>query len=204
MPRAAPGDIARGALRRKLPENLRVSVRNSDGCLARYPYPYRFGMETYLHLSESRSRKCCYFTLHLSGFWVERGRLGEVVSLVRDCRPPPPGNPYRPTASSFATKWDGGKHRNPTQVDNGFCFILKKQENGGVFLPLRMYSTFNSHQISANLKDLNHCEYFKNNCSYFSCIVKNPVLKFEHFHSHLCGYRDVEPPSIAITNVLET
>jgi hypothetical protein len=203
MPRAAPGDIARGALRRKLPENLRVSVRNSDGCLARYPY--RFGMGTYLHLCESRSRKCCYFTLHLSGFGVERGRLGEVVSLVGDCWPPPPGNPHRPTASICATKWVGGKHRNPTQMDNGrICFISENQKNGGVFLPLRMYSTFNNHQISTNLKDLNHCEYFKNNRSYFSCIVKNPVLKFEHFHSHLCGYRDVEPPSIAITNVLET
>ena len=203
MPRAAPGDFDRGALRRKLPEYLRVSVCNSD----RYPsgYPYRLGKESFLLPDKSRYEKGSYFTQHLSGFGVERGRMGEVVSLVGDCRPPPPGNPHQPTASICATKWVGGKYRNPTPVDNGrICFISKKQKNGGVFLPLRMYSTFNNHQISTNLKDLNHCEYFKNNRSYFSCAVENPVLKFEHFHSHLCGFMDVEPPSIAITNVLGT
>jgi hypothetical protein len=203
MPRAAPGESARMALRRKLSGNLRVSVRNSNGYLARYPY--RFGMEKYLHQYGSRSRRCCYFTLLLSGIGVECGRLGEVVSLVGDCRPPPPGNPHRPTASICASKWVGGKHRNNIQtLDGSIYFLSKKQKNGGVFLPLWKYSTFNNYQIPTNLKDLNHCEYFKNNRSYFSCIVKNPVLKFEHLHSHLCGYRDVEPPSIAITNVLET
>ncbi len=53
-------------------------------------------METDLHLDVSRYYWCGAFTQLLSGIGVERGRLGEVVSLVGDCRPPPPGNPHRP------------------------------------------------------------------------------------------------------------
>lgn len=203
MPRAAPGDIARWALRRKLPEYLRVSVCNSDRYLSRYPY--RLRKETYLRLYKCRSNKRCYFTLHSSGFEVERGRLGEVVSLVGDCRPPPPGNPHRPTTPVNISNWVGGRHISLAEVGRGsVLFISKKQKNGGVFLPVRMYSTLNINQIPTNLKDLNYCEYFKNNRSYFYCIGSNPVLEFEHLHSHLCGFGDVEPPSIAITNVLET
>ena len=203
MPCAAPGNIARGALRRKLPEYLRASVCN----LVRYPsnHPYRLEKELLLLFHESKSKKCSYFTLHSSGFGVERGRLGEVVSLVGDCRPPPPGNPHRPTTPDSNLYWVGGKCMNPFQVGNGGTgFTSKKQKNGGVFLQTCVHSSFNNSQIYTNLKDLNLVEYFKNNRSYFSCIVDHPVLKFEHFHSHLCGVRDVEPPSIAITNVLET
>jgi hypothetical protein len=203
MPRAAPGDIVRGALSRKLPEYLRVSVGNFD----RYPSsnPYRLRKEILLLASASRSITCSYFTLHLSGFGVECGRLGEVVSMVGDCRPPPPGNPHQPTNPACSLKWVGERQMEPQQSgsrSNCFTSIMKK--NGGVFSPICMHSSFNSYQINTNLKDLNSNEYFKNKRSYFSCIVKNPVLKFEHFHSHLCGFREAEPPSIAITNVLGT
>ena len=203
MPRAAPGDFARGALRRKLPEYLRVSVRNSD----RYQssYPNRMGKESYLLLYESRHEKCCYFTQHLSGFGVDRGCMGEVVSSVGDCRPPPPGNPRQPTSPVGNISWIGGRHMNPPQVGSGSTgFISIMQKNGGVFLPVSIHCSFNSNQLNTNLKDLDLNQYFKNNRSYFSCIGKDPVLKFEHFHSHLCGLMEVEPPSIAITNVLGT
>ncbi len=201
MPRAAPGDIARGALRRKLPEDLRVSVCNSDRYLS--SYSYRLDKEISLLHHKSRSNKCCHFTLHSSGFGVERGRLGEVVSLVGDCRPPPPGNPHRPTIPMSSINWVGGRHLSPPPVGSGSIgFTSVKPKNGGFFLPVSMHCSFNSNPLNTNLKDLNYIEYFKNNRSYFSCAGKNPVLKFEHFHSHLCGFNQVEPPSIAITNVL--
>ncbi len=203
MPRAAPGEDTRGALRRKLPEYLQVSVSNSDRYLSRYPY--RMVMETYHHLCKSRLKKCSYFTLHLSGFGVIRGRLGEVVSLVGDCRPPPPGNPHRPTIPACIRDWVGGRHRCPAHAGSGSIgFSSNKQKSGGVFLPIWKYCSFKNIQLNTNLKDLDINQYFKNNRSYFSCTEKNPVLKFEHFHSHLCGFREVEPPSIAITIVLGT
>jgi len=203
MPRAAPGDNVRGALSRKLPEYLRVSVRDFD----RHPssYPYRLRKEILLLAYASKSITCSYFTLHLSGFGVECGRLGEVVSMVGDCRPPPPGNPRQPTNPACSLKYVGKRQMNPQKMGNrGTGFTSKKKKNGGVFSPICIYSSFNNYQIYSNLKDLNFSEYFKNKRSYFSCIVKNPVLKFEHFHSHLCGFREAEPPSIAITNVLGT
>ena len=203
MPRAAPGDIARGALRRKLPEYLRVSVHN----FSRYPSsnPYHLGKELFLFPYASKCKKCSYFTLHSSGFEVERGRLGEVVSLVGDCRPPPPDNPHQPTVPVRRINRVGGRQTSSPPVECGSIgFTSGKQKNGGIFLPICMHSSFNKYQTYTNLKNINHTEYFKNNCSYFPCIVKNPVLKFEHFHSHLCGFREVEPPSIAITNVLGT
>jgi hypothetical protein len=203
MPRVAPGDIVRGALRRKLPEYIRVSVRYSDRYLPRYPY--RLVMETSLHLCKSRSKKCSYFTLHLSGFGIERGRLGEVVSLVGDCRPPPPGNPHRPSTPDCISDWVGMRYGCPAHTGSGSIgFTSNKQKYGGVFLPVWMGYSFNNTQLITNLKDLIPGEYFKNYRSYFSCTEKNPVLKFEHFHSHLCGFRKLEPPSIAITNVLGT
>ena len=203
MPRAAPGDFDRGALRRKLPEYLRVSVCNSD----RYPsgYPYRLGKESFLLPDKSRYEKGSYFTQHLSGFGVERGCMGEVVSLVGDCRPPPPGNPRQPTTPIGSISWIDRRHMNPPQMGSrGTGFISIKQKSGGVFLSVSIHCSFNSNQLNTNLKDLDLNQYFKNNRSYFSCAVENPVLKFEHFHSHLCGFMEVEPPSIAITNVLGT
>jgi hypothetical protein len=201
MPRAAPGDIARGALRRNFPENLRVSVCNSDGYT--FICPYRLGMETILHSSGTRSNKWCYFTLHFSCFEVERGRLGEVVSLVGDCRPPPPGNPRRPTILDQCKTGLYRKVMSPANNTQGsLIFSSKKKNIGEVFLKIWKQFSFNRYQITINLKKLNNIQYFKNNCSYFYCMVKNHVLEFAHFHSHLYGFREVEPPSIAITNVL--
>ena len=203
MTHAAPGDFARGALRRKLPEYLRVSVRNSDRYLL--SIPYRMGKESILLPYESRFEKCSYFTLHLSGFGVERGRMGEVVSLVGDCRPPPPGNPRQPTNPDGNIRWIDWRHMNPPQVGSGQTGLTTiKRKNGGIFLSVTRHCSFNNNLLNTNLKDLDIIQYFKNNRSYFSCVGKNPVLKFEHFNSHLCGLKEVEPPSIVITNVLGT
>ena len=203
MPRAAPGDIARRAMRRNLLEDLGVPVRYSDRRLSSCTYP--LGMESFLHPFISRCNKWCYFTLHFSFFRVERGRLGEVVSLVGDCRPPPPGNPRQPT-TRMDTNWGcSGKHPSKACAGTGsIIFPLNRKNNGGVLLTVRKQYSFNNHQITTNLKKLNNQQYFKNNRSYYYCTCLKPVLEFEHFHSHLCGFREVEPPSIAITNVLGT
>ncbi len=199
----APGDNARGALHRNLPEALQVTVRYSD----RYPIrcPYHSGMEIKLHRYGSRSRIWCRFTLQFSGFGVERGVLGEVVSLVGDCRPPPPGNPRRPiTPACVDAGWGGRRVKMARAIMGGFCLSSGNPKSGEVLPPGMMQCTFNRHLIKRNLKELNIPQYFKKNRSYFSCVGRKPVLKFKHLHSHLCGQLEVEPPPIAITNVLET
>jgi hypothetical protein len=132
MPRAAPGDIVRGALRRNFPENLRVSVCNSDGYTI--ICPYRLRMESLFHPHGSRSTKWSYFTQQLSCFEVEGGCLGEVVSLVGDCRPPPPGNPRRPSTPAHIDKnWDEWRMR-PAHVAWGVFFLpLNIRIMGGFF-----------------------------------------------------------------------
>jgi hypothetical protein len=203
MPRAAPGSNARGALRRDLPDQLHATVRYPDSCLVKCPCCPE--MEKDLHRCGCRSHLCCSFTLQFSGLGVERGVLGEVVSLVGDCRPPPPGNPRQPTNPVSTIKWVGRRPVISAKAGIGSIgYISNKQKNGGVFLPIWVHCSLINLQISTNLKILNHQQYFKNNRSYFSCARKNHVLKFEHFPSHMCGFRDVEPPSIAITNVLGT
>jgi hypothetical protein len=94
MPRTASGVIARGALRRNRLERIESLVRYSDRRYSKHLY--RWKQERWLQLSGMTFRLWCTFTLHFSGYGVERGCLGEVVSLVGDCRPPPPGNPHRP------------------------------------------------------------------------------------------------------------
>jgi hypothetical protein len=202
MPRAAPGVLARGALRRNFPENLRISVSNSDRYTA--ICPYQLGMETFIHPFRSRSNKCSYFTLHFSCFEVGRGRLGEVVSLVGDCRPPPPGNPRQPTPPARnGIGWNGWGQIPARTTLGSYVFTTSDKNIGGVFLTVWKHCSFNNYQISNNLKKSNKFQYFKNHCSYFSCKGKNDVLKFDHLHSHLCGLMELEPPSIAITNVLK-
>jgi hypothetical protein len=201
MPRAAPGDTARVALRRNFPENLRVSASNSD----RYTFisPYRLGMETFAHPTGSRSNKWCYFTLPISFFEVELGRLGEVVSLVGDCRTPPPGNPRRPTPTlSHDIVWDGRSKNSAPTTKGSIIITSKDNKTGEDLVTVWKACSFNNALVNHNLKKLNSFQYFKNKCSYFSCMGKKLVLKFAHLHSHLCGLRVVEPPSIAITNVL--
>jgi hypothetical protein len=157
------------------------------------------------HPYGSRFGKWCYFTQQFSGFEVERGRLGEVVSLVGDCRPPPPGNPHRLTPHNFIDEWWDGWQMSRARADMGSNIISSKVSNFGTnILTVWKHYSFNNPQFTHNLKELNKLQYFKNNRSYSSCVVKKHVLEFSHFHSHLCGLREVEPPSIAITNVLET
>jgi hypothetical protein len=201
MPRAAPGDIVRGALRRNYPVSSRVSVSNSGGYTL--IYPYRLGMEIFIYPYARKSNECCYFALHFSCFEVERGRLGEVVSLVGDCRPPPPGNPRRPITPVRSDTWWNGWRMSPARAAMDRSIFTSIDKNtGGVFLIVLKPCSFNNHQITNNLKKINKFQYFKNNYSYFSCTGKNHVLEFTYLHSHLCGLMEVEPPSIAITNVL--
>jgi hypothetical protein len=203
MPRAAPGYFARGALCRDLPDHHRVTVRYSDSCLERCLYCP--GMEIHRHRYGSRSKKWYSFTLQFSGFGVERGGLGEVVSLVGDCRPPPPGNPRRLSAPEcMDARLYERRVWTSHAVNEGFCFTLVNPIIGEVLSPGSMHCSFNKPQKPCNLKELNNPQYFKKNRSYYSCVGRKPVLKFGVLHSHLCGQREVEPPPIAITNVLET
>lgn len=203
MPRAAPGDSARGVLRRDLPDHSQVTVRYFDSCRERCQYCPE--MDIRLHRSGNRSQKLRNFTLQLSGFGVERVGLGEVVSMVGDCRPPPPGNPRLPTIPMCIIVEVGEwRVRLARTVMGGFCFIPEYPKSGEVLLRCSVHRSFNKHHPSYILKELNIPQYFKNNRSYTSCVEREPVLKFGHSHSHLCGQMGVEPPSIAITNVLET
>jgi hypothetical protein len=201
MPRAAPGVIASGKLRRTIPRRSCLSVRKMGRYVAGYSSP--LGKEIHFHPGELEFHKSFYFTLHLSGFGVERGRLGEVESLVGDCRPPPPGNPHQPTFLICTNPAYGGLRKNPVETCNGLWnFSPKWQKNGGVFLPMCKYPSLTNVKNRYNLKKLISTQYFKNNYSYFSCTEIHSVLKFAQFHCHLYGVWSVEPPSIAITNVL--
>jgi hypothetical protein len=203
MPRAAPGSNARGALRRDLTDQDQATVKNSDSCLMRYLFCVE--MEADLHRYGCGFKHLCSFALQFSGFGVDRGVSGEVVSLVGDCRPPPPGNPHRPIIpEKRKAGFDGRRERTTGVVLGGFCFPRVNPKSGEVFSLGSMPYSFNDYLQPFNLKELNNHQYFKNNRSYSSCIGRKHVLKFLHFHSHLCGQLGLEPPPIAITNVLET
>lgn len=202
MPHAAPGVIARRALRRTIPGEPYAPVQPSGRLMERYTS--QSGSRIHFQPDERRIRKRICFTLHLSGFGVECGRLGEVESLVGDCRPPPPGNPHQPTTQSNKDPMWAGWRKNPFNSNGFITFIPKWQKNGGVFLPMRKHHSFNKSENIHNLKILNQSQYFKNNCSYFSCTEMCTVLEFVNPHCHLYGDWLVGPPSIAITNVLET
>jgi hypothetical protein len=202
MPRAAPSVIAKGALRRIISKYFDVAVRKLDRYVA--GDSSQFGKEIHFHPGERNFQKSVYFTLHLSRFGVDSGRLGEVVSLVGDCRPPPPGNPRQATILRGIKPINGGLRENPTKMRSRFFdFTQKRQKNGGVLLPTCMYPSLNNLHNQYNLNKLNIPQYFKNTFSYFSCTVFCSVLEFVHFHCHLYGVWLVEPPAIAITNVLE-
>ena len=162
-------------------------------------------MKTYLHPNGDRFTRWLTFTLNFSRFEVERGRLGEVVSLVGDCRPPPPGNPRQPTSLVCTNQGWNRRWTSQAATNERKPFFTSKCINrGGNYLIVWKRCSFNNLQNTSNLKKLNYLQYFKKNCSYFSCTWKKHVLKFVNLHSHLCGLMEVEPPSIAITNVLET
>jgi hypothetical protein len=199
----APGSEAREALHRDKLRKLRVPA----SCAGRYPrIPQKEASLMDLpHLSGNSTYTWCNFTLQLSDIRVGNGRLGEVVSLVGDCRPPPPGNPHRPTGEA---RWrDPGlrpRINSAQSLPREFCFSSKIVNNGGLNLSFRSCSSLIGSNNTGNLKKLNHHQYFKINRSYYSCTRKKRVLEFERLRSHLCGFRRVTPPPMAITNVLET
>jgi hypothetical protein len=203
MPRASPGVITRGQLRRVSLSNIGTIVGGFDWHHA--GRPTCLWREIYSHPYERWLQKRYYFTQHLSGIGFGCGRLGEVESLVGDCRPPPPGNPRRPFHIA-GRNWRGDEMWNKT-VESGTRFYASipiTHHHGGIFLTIAKYYSFNRYQKTTNLKRLIHPQYFKNNCSYFSCTEKGSVLEFLNFHYHLYGDWLVKPPSIAITNVLDT
>jgi hypothetical protein len=80
--------------------------------------------------------------------------LGEVESLVGDCRPPPPGNPRQPTTLISTDLWNGGLRKNPF-IQNGFnVFIPKWRKKGKVFLPMYKHLSFKIANIYIILKNL--------------------------------------------------
>ncbi len=200
MPRAAPGAIARGALRWIIPGEPTISSQKFGRYMDGYsPWIWCMsciqpGLRKYQHMD--------YFTLHSSIIIVEHGRLGEVVSMEGDCRPPPPGNPRLPSTLNSADLSSGELLKAPFKGVRLFGFIFNPQKNGGEFLPLYKHLSLKISKNPTNLKKFIRTQYFKNICSYFSCIVKRTVLEFVHSHCHLYGFRVVGLPSIAITNVL--
>jgi hypothetical protein len=203
MPRAAPGVCATGAMRRRLREHIESSVQGYGRRRSGHP-PWLKTMPCHRRLG-GRLLLWLYFTLHFTGYGVERGCLGEVVSLVGDCRPPPPGNPHRPPFQKQASiqEWAGGKDKSKYTLWRSLHRI-KNTTHGEIILENSRPCTFNRYPHRHNLKELNWSQNFKNNCSYFYCTGKCPVLEFGKLHSHLCGLSVVELPSIAVTNVLES
>ena len=203
MPSAAPGVIARGALRQTVPATLWASAQHLGRAKVECSSRSRAGIP--IRPVKRRFEYWLYFTGHYSAHRVECGRLGEVESVVGDCRPPPPGNPRR--LASWRSHYPIGDELdvNPSDNNHGsLLFIQKWHENGGVFLPIWKHCSFNIPQNTSNLKKLNLAQYFKIISSYFTCTQKPFVLEFGDLHYHLYGDWLVELPYIAITNVLET
>ena len=202
MPRAAPGVIARGASRRIIPGEPKVPVIDLDRYIDGYSM-WACILRCILPVTRL-FQAAKYFTQHSSIFIVTHGRLGEVVSMVGDCRPPPPGNPRQPSTRSNAALSAVRYIKNPSMGNRLYIFISKWQKNGGENLPGCKRRSFIIIRYPSNLKILNRSQYFKIKCSFISCAVKYTVLEFVNSHCHLYGLRLVGSPSIAITNVLLT
>jgi hypothetical protein len=202
MPHAAPGVTARDALRRKIPGDSKIPGRSlvwyMDG------YSSWSGTENFSRSNLQRYKGKFLFIEHSSGLWVDHGRLGEVRSLVGDCRPPPPDNPRQPTKVNHYRQLCGWLWNNPISCNGFMAFIRLLQKNGELFLPVYQCLSFKYPKYLSNLKKVVLSQYFKNDCSFFSCNVKSTVLEFVSSHYHLYGFRLVGPPSIAITYVLIT
>lgn len=201
MPRAAPGFNARGALGRNLLAKYYGSVNAMDrpgaGVLG-----YSLAV-VHSHPVLRHSDSAVSLPLHILGSWVVCGCLGEVESLVGDCRPPPPGNPRRPSSMALWHMLEDRFHQNLLEGNRFVAFFPGRQKIGGAFLPLIRHCSFNCFYNRPNLKKLNKSQYFKNYCSFFSCADKHTMLRFAHSHCHLYGFRLVGSPSMAITFVLE-
>jgi hypothetical protein len=204
MPSTAPSEIVKGAAgRRRLPDFL--AIPDQSRCIQAAHYSSRPESKIYFYATAQRCFSLDSLSKQLSGYRVERGRVGEVVSLVGDCRPPPPGNPHRLPIHEWRAKkvvWRCRCLRNP--IDREARFGAARHQIWGNHLARYLHFSFNIHGIISNLKKLNTSEYFKENRLYFYCTENQPVLEFGSFHSYLCGLIIVELPSIAITNVLET
>jgi hypothetical protein len=198
MPRAAPGEVYREALHRPLPNEIlipeKIKLRYGMMCSV------RVGMEPKIH--PKVQQLISSFTLHNPGFRVERGRLGEVESLVGDCRPPPPGNPRRPICGTSLFKMHDRHGINPVSCAGWFTFLPDRRKDGGVsLLFIRRYS-FNRYKKLSNLKKLARIQNFKNIRSFLSCTDRMRVLRFGRSPSHLYGTLQVGTPPIVITSVL--
>ena len=200
MPRAAPGVLARGALRRIIPGETGVSVQD----MARYVEGFSLQQDCWFCIQPGLQNKPIndYLILHSSILQVDHGRLGEMVSMAGDCRPPPPGNPRLPLAWHKAKPSRDGAGSDALFQNEHPAIISRYQIMGNDFQPFSIRRSNNIQNISPNLKKLNLAQYFKKSHSSFSCAVKYTVLEFVNSHYHLYGYRLVGPPSIAMTNVL--
>jgi hypothetical protein len=179
----APGRVQKLALRRDELRPKRVFARYIG-------YPRKCpNFALIVHIIQSFGYMTNFwsnFTLHLSGFGIGKGRLGEVVSLVGDCRPPPPGNPRQPTGG--VDHYGIGRSIRATSsssVSSGFCSTLINSKHGGIYLSDWYFFSLLNSLFSAILKKLNYHQYFKITCSYFSCTGKERVLE--------CGASSLPP-----------
>ncbi len=202
MLRAAPDYLFRGGGCRTQMVNQREPVEVEHRYTLWYYHHSRVDTNIYPDVSGSLSQ----FEIPSlsSGSWVEPGRVGEVESLVGDFRPPPPGNPRRPSHDSRRKVMITAGPENLPEYARFVQLMQKWQKNGGVFLPQIRLHTFNRVQNPSNLKILSEVQYFKNPHSFFYCRVSGVMLRFDHSHCHRYGFRQVGAPSIAITYVLRT
>ncbi len=202
MLRAVPGASASGAMRRRIPARFGVPARRMGRCQSQALTSKHGGRVALRTLIEKFS-----FTQPLSALWVVCGRLGEVESLAGDCRPPPPGNPRQPPFHRWMHLMEGGRQANPAAASTGFTgLICDWQNERGEILPFSVQHSFKYSQFRSpegNLKKFKHQQKFKIIPLFLPCTGQTSVLYSAHLHSHLCGLWVVEPPSIAITNVLE-
>lgn len=201
MPCAAPGEIAREALHQILPEYHSVYERNR--LVYDDVYTHINWMEPRIRPGICSPQLISSFTPQNPDFRVERGRLGEVESLVRDCRPPPPGNPHRPINRRTIISCDGWLKKYQILISGLSVFIPSCTKKRGEFSSIIRLHSFNRIKRLSNLKILNYAQYFKKTRSFLSCADRIPVLRFLRSHSHLYGIKQVGSPPIVVTFVLE-
>src|SRR4030042_620588 len=104
-------------------------------------------MKTYLHTNGDSSTRWLTLTPIFSRFTVERGRLGEVVSLVGDCRPPPPGNPRQPMTLMYTNQGCNWRWTSQARIHGRKPFFTSKCKHSGEnFLIVWKHCSFNKLQ----------------------------------------------------------